>query len=312
VVVTERASGVRQRRVSVRRWGFWVVAFFAGGAGFVVHPRADAGQGAAPAAVPAAQAPGGRGAQAPAVAPVPPPTPKAAAPIDLVGVWVSVVTEDWRWRMVTPSKGDYASIPINQAARTVGDGWDPAKDEAAGEACKAYGAPGLMRLPGRLRISWQDDTTLKLETDAGTQTRLFHFGDWKPTAEGPSTRQGDTVAQWEGPPAARGAGPPTTTSATPTTPAAPATPPAPRFGNLKTVTTRLLPGYLRKNGVPFSDKTTLTEYWDLLRQADGTQWVVVTTIAEDPTYLSRSWITSLNFKKEPNGSKWDPAPCMTK
>src|SRR5580704_14745415 len=110
--------------------------------------------------------------------PPPPPPPrvaKEAAPIDLTGNWVSVVTEDYRWRMVTPLKGDAASIPYKAEARKVIDAWDPAKDETAGLQCRAYAAPGVMRLPGRLRISWQDDSTLKIETDAGTQTRVFHF-----------------------------------------------------------------------------------------------------------------------------------------
>jgi hypothetical protein len=242
----------------------------------------------APPATPV-PAPGAAG-QGVAAPPAAPPLPRAAAPIDLTGVWVSVITEDWRWRMVVPAKGDYASIPINHTARQAGDAWDPAKDRG-GDACRAYGAPGLMRIPGRLRISWSDDSTLKVETDAGTQTRLLHFGDWKAPGTGPS-RQGDTVASWEGPPAGRGA-----------------PPAAPRFGNLRTVTTNLSPGYLRKNGIPYSDKTTLTEYWDLLRQPDGAQWLVITTVVDDPTYLSRTWITSLNFKKEPDGSKWDPSPC---
>ena len=109
---------------------------------------------------------GGRGGRGEAPR-EPPPTPRAAAPIDLTGYWVSVITEDWRWRMVTPPKGDYASLPINAEAKKVADAWDAAKDVAAGDQCKAYGAPGLMRLPTRLRISWQDDTTLKVETDAG-------------------------------------------------------------------------------------------------------------------------------------------------
>ena len=81
----------------------------------------------------------------------PPPTGRAGAPIDLTGYWVSVITEDWRWRMVTPPRGDYASVPINMDAKKVADAWDPAKDEAAGEPCKAYGAPGLMRQPTRLQ-----------------------------------------------------------------------------------------------------------------------------------------------------------------
>ena len=57
----------------------------------------------------------------------------------------------------------------------VADTWDPAKDEREGNACKAYGVAGIMRVPGRLHITWQDENTLKIETDAGTQTRLLHF-----------------------------------------------------------------------------------------------------------------------------------------
>src|SRR5881409_2627297 len=138
----------------------------------------------------------------------PPVIAKAAAPIDLAGYWVSIITEDWRWRMVTPAKGDYASVPINLAAKNVADTWDPAKDEAAGEQCRSYGAPAIMRIPERVHITWQDDQTLKVETDAGLQTRLFHFGDWKPSTNVAATWQGDTVAVWEiaGGAGARGAG----------------------------------------------------------------------------------------------------------
>src|SRR5438093_3043070 len=111
---------------------------------------------------------GGRGQQAPQR------TPQEAAPIDLTGYWVSVVTEEWRWRMMTPPKGDYTSVPLNPEGRRLADMWDLAKDEAAGLACKAFGVGNIMRMPGRLHISWQDDMTLKLEFDAGTQTRLLH------------------------------------------------------------------------------------------------------------------------------------------
>ena len=103
----------------------------------------------------------------------PPPTPKLAAPVDLTGYWVSLVTEDWRYRMTTPPKGDYTGCQSTPAGRQVADAWDPARDEAAGDQCKAYGVGGVMRLPTRLHISWQDDQTLKLETDAGTQTRMI-------------------------------------------------------------------------------------------------------------------------------------------
>src|SRR5499427_5128068 len=114
--------------------------------------------------------------QAPAAQqPATPATPRSVAPIDLTGYWVSVITEDWRWRMVTPSKGDYASVPINDEGRRVADTWNLAKDEAAGLACKPYGIGNITRMPGRMHISWQDDRTLKVEYDAGTQTRLLHF-----------------------------------------------------------------------------------------------------------------------------------------
>ena len=264
--------------------------------GRVLRAGAVLGMAAVMFSTVAAQGRGGAAPQTPAApaAPAPPPTGKAGAPVDLTGTWVSVITEDWRWRMVTPPKGDYASLPINMDAKKAADTWDPAKDEAAGEACKGYGAPGLMRQPTRLRITWQDDNTMKVEADAGTQTRLLHFGDWKAPG-GAGTLQGDTTASWET--GARGRG---------------GNAPPPMFGNLKTVTKNLKPGYLRKNGVPYGDKATLTEYWDLLRQPNGEQWVVITTVVEDPTYLSRTWITSLNFKKEANGSKWDPSPCTAR
>jgi hypothetical protein len=248
------------------------------------------------------------GAGAPADAP--PPTAKAAAPIDLTGNWVAVVSEDWRFRMVTPPKGDYQGVPVTTEARKIADAWDPVKDQAAGEQCRSYGAPAIMRVPGRVRISWLDDNTLKLETDAGIQTRLFHFGSWKP-APGPATWQGESVAEWEPirPPAgaAGAAGAPGAAGAA--AGATGGTPPAPRFGNLKVVTRHLRPGYLRKNGVPYSADTVMTEYWDLLRPPNGDLWVVITTLVSDPKYLQRDWMTSLNFKKEPDGSKWDPAPC---
>ncbi len=103
-------------------------------------------------------------------------TPRDAASIDLTGYWVSVVTEDWLYRMVTPAKGDYTSVPLNAEGRKVADAWDPAKDEAAGNQCKAYGAAAIMRVPGRLHITWQDANTLKVEMDSGTQTRFLYFG----------------------------------------------------------------------------------------------------------------------------------------
>jgi len=248
----------------------------------------------------------GRGAQAPAG---PPPTAKAAAPIDLTGMWVSVVTEDWRWRMVTPARGDYQSVPITAEAMKVADAWDPAKDTATGEACRSHGAGGLMRLPGRARISWADDNTLKVEFDNGTQTRLLKFGATKASSVAP-TWQGQSAAEWEGPrrPARRGAPVAGASGEGRSAGPAPVAPPAPTFGNLKVVTTRMKPGYLRKNGVPYSADAVMTEYWDL-HKSTGTQWLVITTLIDDPKYLQRQWVTSPNFRRETDESKWDPTPC---
>ena len=247
-------------------------------------------------------------AQSPPGPPQPPRSAKAAAPVDLTGNWVSVISEDWRWRMVTPIKGDFASIPVNREARQVGEAWDPARDEAAGLQCKAYGAPAIMRVPGRVRIAWQDENTLKVETDSGTQTRLFHFapaGGAPPQAPqgGEGTWQGYSIANWERAP--RGAEIPD---------------PVPIFSvrqggqgrSLEVATTNLRAGYLRKNGVPYSAGTTVNEYYDYHKERNGDEWFTVTTIVRDPKYLTGPWITSSDFKKEPDGSKWDPSPCTSR
>jgi hypothetical protein len=260
-------------------------------------------------------------AQQPAAAPAAG-TARALAPVDLTGNWVSVVTEDWRFRMVTPPKGDYASVPLNAAARAVADAWDPAKDTAAGNACKSYGAAGIMRVPGRLHISWQDDTTLKIETDAGTQTRLLHFTG---TPGGEPSWQGYSAAVWEmaGGGGRGAAGPPAPAGGTVAPAGGAAAAPAgggpgrggrggaapPRGGSLKVTTTRLKEGYLRKNGVPYSENAVLTEYFDRHTESNGDEWFTVTTIVDDPKYLQQSFITSTHFKKEADASKWYPSPC---
>lgn len=237
---------------------------------------------------------GGGGGRGPATA-------KAAAPVDLTGYWVSIVNEDWRFRMVTPAPGDYMGVPMTAASRQVADAWDPAKDEAAGEQCKSYGAPALLRVPEHLHITWQDDQTMKLETDAGTQTRLFHFGDWKP-AGGPPTLQGDSTSAWEAAGGGgRGGGGGSDASASPT-----------GKGTLKVATTHLKAGYLRKNGVPYSDNAQLTEYWDMLKERNGDTMLVVTIVTTDPQYLREPFIITSHFKKQANDDGWKPTPCSAK
>jgi len=238
-----------------------------------------------------------------------PPTAQNRAPIDLTGYWVSVVTEDWRYRMVTPPKGDYASVPVSPAAQKIADSWDMAKDNAAGEQCKAFGVGGLTRIPGRIHITWQDANTLKAEFDAGTQTRVLNFNP--PAQAGEKTWQGASVATWDGV-VGRGRGGNTIQGGgIPVGGRAGGRGGAVPGGTLKVVTTNMRTGYLRKNGVPYSDRLVLTEYFDRHDEADGTQWITITSIYNDPTYLNGEFVTSTSFKKEADGSKFKPTPCVT-
>ena len=205
------------------------------------------------------------------------------APIDLTGYWVSYVTENWRYRMVTPAKGEYRRIPSSRAALPLINAWDPAADERAGNQCKSYGAGAIMSVPGRLHITWQDADTLRVETDAGTQTRLFRFAP-RTTSSSPRSWQGESAATWE---------------------------PATGGGSLRVVTSNLRAGYLRKNGVPYGERATVTEHFDVAPLADAGRLLLVTTIVEDPEYLTGPYIVSPHFKKEPDGSKWDPTPCSS-
>jgi len=233
-----------------------------------------------PRAVSSAQ---GRGPATPA------PTAQAMAPVDLTGYWVSVVSEDWQWRMVTPAKGDIASLPLNAEGTRVANQWNPA-DEGS---CKAYGAAAIMRMPGRVHITWEDDNTLKIETDAGQQTRRLRFTGASSMPPAPRDAQGRSLAQWEITAPAGGAN---------------AAPTPPRWATLKVVTTNMSAGWLRKNGVPYSENAVMTEYFD--RYSDGAdEWFTVTTMVEDPTYLTQPLVVSSNFKKERDGAKFRPTPC---
>lgn len=214
----------------------------------------------------------------------PAPASKPRSLSEFTGYWVSVVTtSDWRLRMVTPAKGDFWYLRLTPEGIKVADAWDPAKDEAAGNQCKSYGAAGIMRIPGRFHITQPDEKTLRMDIDAGMQTRLFHFGDWKAPG-GPATWQGDSVAQWD-------------TSGS---------------GGLKVTTTHMRPGYLRKNGVPYSENAVLTEYYDVISERSGDKWLILTNVVEDPVYLQQPYTFSYQFKKQADASGWDPSPCSSR
>jgi len=221
-------------------------------------------------------------------------TPKAQAPVDLTGYWISVVTEDWRYRMVTAPKGDHPGIPLTPEGNRVANAWDPAKDEAAGDQCKAYGAAGVMRQPGRLHITWDSDEALKIETEAGTQTRILKFGA-APSGSDAASWQGVSVASWEFSGRGRGRGAP------------------PPSGSLKVVTTHMKPGYLQKNGVPYGENAVQTEYFSRTVEPNGDSWLILTAIVEDPQYLTQPFIRSTHYKKLPDTSTtWEPEACTAR
>ena len=234
-------------------------------------------------------------AQARGGAPQNPQSPRSSSPVDLTGYWVSAITEDWRFRMVTAAKGDFESLPLNAEGTRVGNQWDPQKDIDAGEQCRVFGAGGIMRLPVRLHVTWQDDATLKMEVDNGNQVRLFRFDQSaqppaQPEWQGFSIAEWETVAQGQGSaPGARGTGGPS--------------------GSLKVVTTHMKPGYLRRNGAPYSGNAVLTEFFDRVERPNGDSWLILTSIVNDPQYLQLPLVLTSQYKRETDGSKFKSRPC---
>jgi len=226
------------------------------------------------------------------------PAPAKASPaaLDLTGYWVSLIVDEWRFR-VTPQKGDILYLPINADARHVANEWDPAKDEADGKQCRAYGAVGVMQRPGRLRVAWEDDNTIKIDADSGTQTRLLHFGR-APAQKGEPSWQGYSAAEWvpAGQGLGRGLGMPRSNAQSGT-------------GTLKVVTSNMLPGYIRKNGVPYSGNAVLTEWFNRIVGTDGQPYLIVTAQVDDPAFLVQPFLRTYTFKKQNDASGWEPTPC---
>ena len=266
--------------------------------------------------------------------PAPPAAPaiyQRFQPIDLTGNWVAVVNKDWQYRMITPPKGDLVGLPLNAAGQKLANAWDPAKETAA-DACKSYAAPALLRVPGRLKFAWQDGgNTLRMDMDAGQQTQLLHFTGEEPRVE--AGWQGYSSAKWI---YAGGFDPAVALAAATAAAAAPADGRGAEEGGrgaggggrggrggrgggrgtiqggaLKVVTTHIKPGYLRRNGVPFSKDAVVTEYFNVHHDPYGADWLVVTLIVHDPAYLVADYITSPYFEREPDDSKWRPRPCAT-
>ena len=137
-----------------------------------------------------------------------------------------------------------------------------------------------MRLPGRLHITWESANTLRIDTEAGTQTRRFFFGGTQffPTQ---TSWQGHSVARWNAP-------------------------------QLMVSTTHLRSGYLRKNGVPYSASTVLNETFARSLEKDGREYLDLTISVDDPQYLRQLYIKSYRFAKQPGASGWNPTRCSAK
>lgn len=215
---------------------------------------------------------------------------------DLTGFWVPIVTDDWLRRMITPpigNTGQFERLPFNDAGRAAGMAWNPDADRAAGVECKAFGVGNILRMPTRLNITWDDDDTLRIDTDYGQQTRWLRFSSSADeAARDRQTWQGHSVASWEKQRQGRGFGP------------------GPNIGPgiLKVVTKGMRAGYLTRHGFPYSENAVVTEYF--LRHDDfGYEWFTVTTIVEDPQFLTQAYVTSTQFRRETNDNNWNPRPC---
>jgi hypothetical protein len=212
--------------------------------------------------------------------------------LDLTGQWVAVVNEDWRWRMITPPVGDVSSLPVNGRGRSAAAAWDLERDRAEGQLCRAFAGPGLIRQPTRIRVSWDDNETLLFEFDAGQQQRRLEFGNAAPPAA--HSLQGYSQASWYSQRLSRGVFGSSTTDK----------------GALHVVTTQMTGGYLRPNGVPYSEDAVMQEYFhSFTLPGDAGTWLIVTTVVEDPAYLSQELVMSTQFRKEADQSGWDPRPC---
>ncbi|HEY4363074.1 MAG TPA: hypothetical protein VGN17_19045 [Bryobacteraceae bacterium] len=224
-----------------------------------------------------------------------PASAKRAASFDPTGYWVAQITEDWRYRISAAPKGDPGGIPVNAAGRRVAAGWDPDKDIASGDACKAYGVGGILRMPGRLHITWDGEDVLKMEADSGSQTRWFSFAQPRGKA---GDSQGVSMASWDRlRPAISGfqlgGG-------------------ASVGGSLKVVTTQAKPGYLARNGIPYGATATFTEFYDLFQVPGGDTLLVASVEVTDPEFLTTPYWYSVHFMKQPDANGWTPGPCSVK
>jgi hypothetical protein len=226
----------------------------------------------------------------------PPASARDAAPVDLTGTWVSLVTEDWIERMSpdSPASGTGGGFGFGRGRGAADAGTQITSDDP----CAAYGAGAIMRVPGRVKIRWEDDSTLLFEYDAGSQRRIIHFSDDAP-AQADTSLQGWSTASWQAGAGGgnRGRGGP---------PASLQSGAAARWGSLKIVTTDLSPGYLITSRSWYGVNAMLTELIRIHSDFGQPYFTVTAIIEENGTVTST---TSSTFKKESGASGFDAGKC---
>ena len=193
------------------------------------------------------------------------------AQIDLVGEWAPQYHEDNPERLAGPNIGDYAGLPLNDAARFMADAWSADILSVPEHQCKPHPSDYSPRGPANLRIWKEVDTdtqqVIALRTHIlwqAPERTIWMDGRPHPDEFAAHTWQGFSTGTWEGP-------------------------------ILKVVTTHLKKGWIRRNGVPRSDRAELTEYF--YRHGDYLTWTV---IINDPLYLTEPMVRSSDFMVAPN------------
>ncbi len=194
----------------------------------------------------------------------------AGAQVDIAGEWASEFSEDQPERIPGPDVGDYFGLPLNDAGRLKADTWQASIQTLPERQCIPHPSPYSLRGPTNLRISadvdpvTQETVRYTIYGTFGRATRLVWMdGRPHPSPLAPHSWAGFSTGTWEG-------------------------------HRLRIVTTHIKLGYLRRNGVPYSDLATMTEY--LWRHGDR---LVIVTLVEDPVYLTEPFVRTTDFVRNP-------------
>ena len=207
-------------------------------------------------------------------------SPAARAQMDLAGMWAQRFHEELPERGAGPEIGDYAGLPVNDAARLRADSWDAAKWTVPERQCEPHPADYAPRGPASLRIgrtvdpisqdviSWDITVMWMLP-----QRTIYMDGRARPSQYAQHSWQGFSTGEWDG-------------------------------DMLKVTTTHLKEAWLRRNGLPRSDRATIVEYW--IRNDD---YLTLVTVVTDPVYLTEPLVRTSDWVLDP-GLQLSPFSCI--